>query len=160
LTVVLVILLVVLLGGAALAFAAMQQVRKIKPTAIDPYAVRDPWRGSVQQAIEARKQFDLAITGMPGGPMHDRLVEVGVRVAAAEAEVFRLAKVGDAMEDNADVRTRTDALVVQLREAATKVATLSVGDAGPGVLEELEALRQGIDEVTDGTGPPGLPPPP
>jgi hypothetical protein len=109
----------------------------------------------VQRAVEARKQFDLAVDGIAAGPLQDRLVEVGVRVATAEAEVFRLAKLADG---GGDAGQRVESLVTQLEAASAKVVTLSLDDSQPAVLDELEALRQGIDDVTGGTGSPGLPP--
>jgi hypothetical protein len=157
LTVLLIVFLLVALAGSAVALAAVLQVRKIKPTAIDPFAVGDPWRGMVQRAVRARTQFDLAVAGIAAGPLQDRLVEVGTRMSTGEAEVFRVAKLADA---GTDVGGRLDVLVTQLEQAAAKVATLSVRDSGPAVSEELEALRQAIDDVTGDTGAPGLPPPP
>jgi hypothetical protein len=157
LSVLLLILLIVLVVGAVVVVAAVQQVRKIKMTAVDPYAVQEPWRGLVQRAVTARKQFDLAIEGLASGPLRERLAEVGVRVGAAETEVFRLAKLGNA---GADVKTRTEALVTQLEQGATKAVSLSAEAPADGVLDEVEALRQGLADVTGDTGAPGLPPPP
>ena len=137
-----------------------QQIRKIKTVEVDPYAVRDPWRGYVQKAVEARKQFDMVVTGTAPGPLRDRLTEVGTRVAAAEIQIFRLAKLGDARDDDPTLRQRVETLTAQLQQATDRAVTLSVESPGQTALDEVEALRQAIDDVTDGTGTPGLPPSP
>lgn len=151
------IVVFVFVVGAIAAVAAVQQVRRIKLTEIDPYAVREPWRGYVQRAVAARKQFDLIVDGASAGPLRQRLSEVGANVAAGEAEAFRLAKLGDG---GVDVGTRVEGLVAQLEQASAKAASLTIDQPGTDAVQELEAIRQGIEDVTGDTGAPGLPPPP
>ena len=41
---------------------------------LDPYAVPEPWRQYVRQAVGAQQRFDSSVAGWPAGPLRDRLV--------------------------------------------------------------------------------------
>lgn len=61
---------------------------------IDPFAVQEPWRRFVGDALESRRRFDDAVKAMPNGPLHDRLAEIGGRLDDGVDEIWRIAQQG------------------------------------------------------------------
>ena len=66
--------------------------------AIDPFAVGDPWRRLVQDALQARSRFDRTVAATREGPLRERLATVAGRLDDAVDECWRIAKQGDALE--------------------------------------------------------------
>lgn len=174
---------------------------------IDPFALREPWRHFVADAVEAHQTFDLLVTRTPAGPLHDRLEEIAGRVREGLEECWRIASRGDSMReariaiDDASVRaelaslhapgaagdpdararlsaalqsqidaaTRLDRLIdrtydelrlvdarlddvvaraIEISATATDTSAFrNVGADVDGLVDDLEALRQGLEEV-------------
>lgn len=79
--------------GAALVTAAPREA------AVDPTALRDPWRTSVQRAIGSRDQFEQAVARATDGPLTQRLQEIADRLDVGVRESWRIASAGEAIED-------------------------------------------------------------
>ena len=141
--------------GARLAFAAFRGTPKER---VDPFAVREPWRHFVRDALQAQSRFDHAVAPVRPGPLRDRLTEIGGRLKTGIEECWRVARHGQAISDarkQIDVRrvqrnldaarddpgAPTQALQAQLDSAARleKVAT----DAEA----RLKLLTVRLDEV-------------
>ncbi len=99
------VILAIVLGGGAwlgrMAVAVIQAGRRRRkqpdaPT-IDPWAVPEPWRQYVRQALASRQRFDQTVTQWPAGPLHDRLVIIQPRLAQATEEVWAVARQGAAL---------------------------------------------------------------
>jgi hypothetical protein len=182
---------------------------------IDPFAVGEPWRQFVKEAVTARNRFDEAVARTPEGPLHDRLGDIGSRVTEGVDEVWRIAGHGNALsrartdlgpgqlrrrlehtrrliqEGDTSHEATVDALQAQLSsvdriettiadtevrlrtlnarlaeavargielsvQAAGAVALDAIGDDVEGVVGELEALRQALEETNGGSA--GSPP--
>jgi hypothetical protein len=174
---------------------------------IDPFGVGEPWRRFVKDAVQGRNRFDEAVSRTPPGPLRDRLVEVGERLASGVDEIWRIAQQGhalagarrdlgpgqlrrrlEALESGgrspdpaseasaralraqldaverldvtiADAEARLRILDARLSEAVTRSIELSVQTAGTaavdaldddveGVVGDLEALRQALEEMS------------
>lgn len=63
----------------------------------DPFAVQEPWRRFVSDAIDARRRFDEAMKATNKGPLHDRLSEIGSRLDDAVDEIWRIARQGNTL---------------------------------------------------------------
>jgi hypothetical protein len=159
----------VLAVGAA-AFAARVAVavprdRRDRPR-IDPSSLRDPWRRFVKEALGARRRFDGAVRDARSGPMRDRLSEIAQRIDDGIDECWRIARQGQALTD---ARKRLDGddhetveglrlLDARLDQAAARAVELSLhaaddtelsllSDDVDGLVDDLEALRQGMEET-------------
>lgn len=88
--------------GGRLAFALP---KKGTGERIRPSAVGEPWRGQVEDAIEARTRFDQAVKSFRAGPMRDAMFETAERVEQAVTECWRVAQQGQIV---AQARTRID----------------------------------------------------
>ena len=127
----LVIVLVVLLGGpwwlavvvaaavwvarVLVARAVARRVRSL-PRRIDPFALREPWRFHVRDALAARRRFGEAVDGTAPGPVHDRLVEVTARIDEGVEACWVAAQRGQSL---ADARRRIDTAAIERdRDAA------------------------------------------
>lgn len=175
---------------------------------IDPFAVGEPWRYFVRDAVQAKSRFDVRIAEVDEGPLKDRLVDIGRRLDDGVEECWRTAKEGheltrarakmnvdqlrrqaealDGDDDPVAERTRraylsqietaermdvviTDAearlrlLEAQLDESVARAIEMSTGrgvSAETGlteigldidhVVEELDALRQALEELDGG----------
>lgn len=87
-------------GRVALAIPRAEEAPKI-----DPFAVREPWREAVLDAVRAKARFGEAVAKVPAGPLRDTLVSVGERLDAAVEECFKVAQQGQLV---ADARTSID----------------------------------------------------
>jgi len=140
--------------AAALAAAAVWALnawrllpRSPRPERIDPFAVQEPWRRFVQEALQARNRFAAAVDRAPSGPLRDRLREIAARVDTGVEETWLIAKRGQTL-----VRARRE---VDLARIDRQLGELRPGEAGPGgpadarevdpsdatVVESLEAQR-------------------
>lgn len=199
----------------ALAFAGrvgLAVPRKGSPERIDPFTLSEPWRFYVRDAMQAADRFHHAVRGASDGPTRERLREIEARVTTGVAEVWRIARRGDALVDarrrvgpeairrelaaaeadgarrpgdpthermlealhaqlataeriervitDADARLRL--LNARLDEAAARTIELAVrahdvaglgnlGDDVDTMVEDMEALRQAIEEAGGGT---------
>ena len=109
------IALVLVVGGrwwlAALTAIAVWSIRvgistrvavrvRALPRRIDPFALREPWRFFVRDALHARKRFRAAIEALSPGPLRDRLVEITDRVDQGVDECWEVAQRGQHLSDS------------------------------------------------------------
>jgi hypothetical protein len=64
----------------------------------DPFAVGEPWRAFVQDALEAQRRFGQTVRRMRAGPLRERLTELGQRIDHGVLTCWRIAQQGDAMD--------------------------------------------------------------
>lgn len=171
------------------------------PRRIDPFALREPWRFFVSDALRARKRFAEAISAATDGPLRGRLTEIGGQLDNGVHECWEVAQRGQELTDarrlididglthtrasmadtdaraasidaqiqshqrletrENETREQLEALDARLDEAVVRAAELgtragvigeleSAGDTVTGVVRDLEALRQGLDDVGGG----------
>ncbi|MEO6626983.1 MAG: hypothetical protein ABIP03_00290 [Aquihabitans sp.] len=61
---------------------------------IDPFAVDEPWRHAIMDAIRARSRFDKAVKTFRAGPLRDSMASVSGRLEDAVNECWRVARQG------------------------------------------------------------------
>ncbi len=66
---------------------------------IDPFALKEPWRRYVQEALQARNRFDEAVGRTRPGPLRDHLVDIAERMHTGVEECWLIAKRGQALVD-------------------------------------------------------------
>jgi hypothetical protein len=89
-------------GIGALAWAgrvAFAVPRNATGERIDPFTLRDPWRQFVREALQAKARFDQAVGSARGGPLRDRLREIGDRIQTGVDECWRTARRGQSLSD-------------------------------------------------------------
>jgi hypothetical protein len=177
---------------------------------VEPRVLAQPWRGFVEESLDAAARFDRAVGRTTPGPLRERLGAIGDRVGTGVEECWRIARQGDVLVgalgqvDVADVRRQLDALRLgggggepgssrhrteqalqaqidsadrleatarraqddllllnaRLDEAVARAIELSVqsgsvdelnslGSDVEGVVGDMEALRQGLEEVSE-----------
>jgi hypothetical protein len=81
---------------------------------IDPFAVGEPWRRFVQDALSAERRFGDTVRQTPDGPLRERLRDLGERINAGVRECWRVACQGAALQkglqrfDIKDIRRELD----------------------------------------------------
>lgn len=81
-----------------LSMVVARRVRALDPR-IDPFALREPWRFFVRDALSARSRFAEAIEVLESGPLKDRLHTVGGEVDDGVASVWEIAQRGQQLTD-------------------------------------------------------------
>ncbi|MBX3314784.1 MAG: hypothetical protein KF906_10730 [Actinobacteria bacterium] len=104
---------------------------------IDPFAVEEPWRHSVIDALQAKVRFEQATRTFAAGPLRDAVERVGGQVGEAVDQCWEVAQQGDLVaraRANIDDRATTRELE-RLRS--------SIGDGTPNDTQArtLDALR-------------------
>ena len=65
---------------------------------IDPFAVGEPWRYFVRDALQARARFDETVRRARPGPLREHLADLGRRLGDGVTECWRIASQGNALE--------------------------------------------------------------
>ena len=154
------IALVLVIGGrwwlAALAAVAVWSLRvgiasrpavrvKALPRRIDPFALREPWRFFVRDALRAQKRFSAATEALDPGPLRDRLVEIAGRIDQGVKECWDVAQKGQRLTDSR--RTIDIAHIRRTLESAE----LLPGDPRRSSAEVQLASHDRIQELEDNT---------
>ena len=106
--------------------------RDPKGAKIDPYALRQPWRGAIEDALAAQKQFREAVASTQVGPLRERLATIEGRIEDGVAEAWRVACSGDAI---VTARERIDV------EGARHDLAEVEGSAGEAMERTAQSLR-------------------
>ena len=114
---------------------------------IDPFALHDPWRRFVQDALQARARFAEAVHRAPSGPLRDRLGEIAERMQTGVDECWLVAKQGQAL-----VQARRG---IDLADVDRQLARLRREGGGAGI--ESDGGAAGTVEV-EGEGGASVPP--
>ncbi len=83
----------------ALAWARLARFAASRTPRIDPFALREPWRLYVKEAIGSQRRFNRALESVARGPLRDRLHEIGVRVDRGVSECWEVARKGQQLTD-------------------------------------------------------------
>ena len=104
---------------------------------IDPFAVNEPWRSAIRDAVKARTGFAEAVKSFAPGPLKDSLEGVSDQLEDAVAECWRVAKQGQVV---ADARKR-----INDREARWELqqAQYAIAQGGPNETQQrtVDALE-------------------
>src|SRR6476646_3043837 len=87
-----------LLGAVGYGVGALLSLPKAPPSttrAVDPFGVNEPWRQFVQSALRSQHRFVDGVNATREGPVREHLQDLGQRVDAAVAEVWRVAQRGN-----------------------------------------------------------------
>src|SRR6476659_1341812 len=79
---------------------------------IDPFAVNEPWRRFVQDALQAQGRLDEVLRHVRPGPLRDRLADIARRMDDGVGEVWVTAQQGQALRS---ARRRIDVPTLERR---------------------------------------------
>lgn len=123
---------------------------------IDPFTVGEPWRHHLRTALQAQARYDQAVASVAGGPLRERLEEVGRRVEEATWECWRVAQRGEALDrsvaalDVSGLRARLD------ERTGSPVPTVGVDDPVAASLRaqlsSAERLRAAVTDAQERLG--------
>jgi hypothetical protein len=108
---------------------------------IDPFAIGEPWRHFVRDAVTARNRFDDALRSARPGPVRDRLTDIRRSVEAGVQECWQVAKQA---QNVSQARKRLDAPALR-----RKLETLEANGNEPAaasVRSQLESAAR-LDAV-------------
>jgi hypothetical protein len=121
---------------------------------IDPFAVNEPWRHAVKDALQAKRRFTEAMANFRDGPLKDSVTTVGGRLDDAVHECWRIAQQGQLV---ADARKRIDDREVtwELQRQASLIAPGSqASETQSRTIESLKsqlATAQRMDQLIAST---------
>jgi hypothetical protein len=122
------------LGAAAWAGRVAAAVpRGPKSEYINPFALADPWRRFVQDALQAQERFDKAVKSAKSGPLRERLAAIGERVDTLVDECWRVAQRG---QELTNARRGIDP-----RQAEQELAALADEAPTPALDRTVQALE-------------------
>lgn len=82
-------------GALAWGARVWQRLPKVaEKDRIDVFALREPWRHYVRDALQARDRFRKAVESTDEGPLRDRLADIAARVEDAVHECHSIARRG------------------------------------------------------------------
>lgn len=122
------------LGGRLLA-AMPSATAKVR---IDPFAVQEPWRHSVIDALQAKVRFEQATSSFAPGPLRDAVARVGGQVEDAVEQCWEVAQQGDLV---AKARANIDAKAIarDLQRVQASIPESGPSDTQSRTLEALES---------------------
>ncbi|HZN14423.1 MAG TPA: hypothetical protein VFB78_09170 [Acidimicrobiales bacterium] len=128
------------------AVAALRR-RTPKAESIDPFAVGEPWRRFVQDALSAERRFEETVRRTKAGPLHDRLGDLGARISDGVRECWRIACQGASLQkglqqfDIKDIRRELDLVEAEFKGAAEQ-ATASLKSTRKALQSQVAAYER------------------
>jgi hypothetical protein len=123
--------------------------RNPSPERIDPFAVKEPWRRFVSDALKSQRRFEEAVRATRKGPLRDRMGEIATRIDTGVREGWRIARAGQAL---AEARSAIDVTVVmgKIRAVTPPGADPPAPEsAGARTIEALNAQLQTARRLDD-----------
>lgn len=145
-------------GAAAWLFATSRKLRPREvlrgaaaPKRIDPFAIGDPWRSSVMNAVGAQMRFDRAVDSTSKGPLRDRLAAIRDKVGEAVEQCWTIAVQGDQLDDairELDVRKQAGDLQIaeeQIRRNSDPTRSASLHARRDAIRSQLESANRLVE---------------
>jgi hypothetical protein len=130
-------------GVLAWGARVLAAVPRDRPTErIDPFAVPEPWRRFVVEALKAQVRYRQAIAGTEAGAVRDRLETIGERIDDGVEEVWRIARRGAQL---VDARATIDDTEVRQELAAVERDASQPSSRGSAVERTAAALRSQLE---------------
>lgn len=132
-------------GWSVRVFAARRFARRVAalPPRIDPFALREPWRFFVRDALQARNRFAATLDGAAAGPLRDRLLEIGESLDRGVEQCWESARKGQRLTD---ARRAIDA-----DRLGRELTTLPAGDSRSRSIDAQLASHQRLAEREEAT---------
>jgi len=145
------------IAGGALGYGgrvALAIPKKGKGPEIDPFAVDEPWRYAVRDAIRAKGRLETASSSFRKGPLADSMVSLSAQLDDAVEEVWRVAQGGQRLsEARKQINDREVRWELQRAEAnePTSEAGQAIKDQIVESLNQQLASAKRIDDLLKST---------
>ncbi|MDY7100927.1 MAG: hypothetical protein S0880_07040 [Actinomycetota bacterium] len=146
------IVLALVLVGFRAGWGAMRSgaAETVTTNTIDPFAVGEPWRLFVRDAVQAQTRFRDATVDVRDGPIRERLDRIGAGVDESVTQVWETAQRGHALRQ---ARNNIDTAEVRRKLEATGSADLTdaddVTDRVRGAFESQLSSAERMDSVIE-----------
>jgi hypothetical protein len=131
-----------LIAGYAIGLTGAVIIRHRDTERIDPFALNEPWRFFVRDALQARNRFRSTVAALDDGPIADRLRGMGQQIDEGVEESWRIARRGQAIAD-ARRTIKRDKVMRQIEQIETEGADASTDRR----LESLESQLASSDHL-------------
>ncbi|HVA74681.1 MAG TPA: hypothetical protein VNF71_08965 [Acidimicrobiales bacterium] len=112
---------------------------------IDPWALPEPWRGLVRDAVNAGRRFEVATASLPAGPIRDRVAAMEPAVAKQVRAVWDSARRGAVLSGGYPPGTRREpASSLSERMQALQDERVSLGSGTAGRRAELDRAEDAL----------------
>ena len=108
---------------------------------IDPFAVNEPWRHSVIDALQAQVRFAQAVKSFRAGPLRDTIVQIGSQIDDAVQQCWEVAQQGQLIAEarrNIDDQSARSELI-RLRKTIDAAGSDRGVPAGSGQANEVQS---------------------
>lgn len=130
-------------GAAAWAARVLSSVPRNRTLErIDPFAVPEPWRRFVVEALKAQVRYQQTVASVASGPIRKRLEDIGERIDDGVREAWRIARRGAQL---VDARATIDADAARQELARVERDSGQVWAAGSAVERTAQALRSQVE---------------
>jgi hypothetical protein len=137
-----------LLIGYGIGFTVAVIIRHRDTERIDPFALNEPWRFFVRDALQARNRFRSTVEGLDEGPIADRLRGMRQQIDAGVEECWRIARRGQAIAD-ARRTIKRDKVIRQIEEIESDGAADATTDRRLESLQSQLASSDHLGEVLE-----------
>lgn len=118
---------------------------------IDPFALGEPWRHFVRDAMQARTRFAESVAHAGSGPLRDRLDSIGRRLDDGIDQTWQTAQKGHELR-RARNRIDTESVRHRLSEAESQLDDMAVDDTAGRTVRALQSQldsAERLDKVID-----------
>ena len=102
---------------------------------IDPFALGEPWKRLVQDAVQAQNRFADVVRAARSGPTRERLDDIGDRIAEGVEDAWAIGQAGGLLTD---ARRRIDVARLQRRIAETEAG----GETAAALQAQLDSAAR------------------
>jgi hypothetical protein len=136
-------------GGAATAYGiGLRGSGDLRNDRIDPFAIGEPWRFFVRDAVTARNRFDDALRSARPGPLKDRLTTIRESVESGVRECWEVAKQAQTI---AEARKAIDVPALRRRLGTLEARDADTQATERSIQSQLESAARLDSVLTDVT---------
>ncbi len=117
------------------------------PRRIDPFALKEPWRFYVREAIQTRNRLDETMQSVPDGPLRAQMLDIVNRVGVGVEECWRISQRGQALSD---ARRGIDLSGIET-DLARAAADPDLDERRAALEAQLDSAKRLDDRVKDTT---------
>lgn len=139
-------------GAARVAVAGSSRSTARRAERIDPFAVGEPWRVFVREALQAQARFRAVVDDVTGGPFRSRLDEIGRQVDLVVEDCWSISR---RAHELSRVRRQIDTRAIERRLAALDDVADQAGtaeDLRASLQAQLDSARRVETAIDDARG--------
>lgn len=134
-----VVVMAIAVGSVVVLWALKKYSGKVAelPRRVDPFALREPWRFFVSDALKEQTRFQELLASTTKGPLNERLTDIGRRIDEGVVQAWEVAQRGQSLTD----ARRTVDIEEARRDAAAHGSDDPRGAAARSRIQSYELLE-------------------